>query len=228
MNISELTLKRINNRAENKDHIQWALGEIESGAYTDNLYELASFYLSNYNDPERVERTFQSCLKDLGIKLECDWYAALKKYSIYLCESIISNKNNTDKVILIFCDIYEDEEVFLFGIWEDLASDIYKIENNASEKHIINKELLETDSDKIVRDIATQFIKLCKIELPDRLPFTGYCINCGYVDVSCHDELCDAPFSHCSKCNNKISNMRLYENREKLIEYIAKNQITAR
>ncbi len=220
MRFPELAFLRLEHRARPCDHVDWALALLSEGCANPAVFELASFGLDSDPDAQAVERIFQACVRELNLSLPTDqeWVSCLLAYGVDVCERLEDGLLSPTAARDIFWNLFEDgNEPHLLWIWADLASDLFQREHPPARGVVFNAGLADSSADELTLAIADQFVRLCRIALPDIFPRVWICLECEAVDTE--DTEVSQAVRACPGCGAgaALSNMRYMECRERFL-----------
>lgn len=219
MEFIELAFKRLDTlKAETSDCIGWAEQLLEEGSDLSCIAELASCCLEADPDPHQVERLFQICVAELGLKLPTDWHQAFLAYISRKCEKMLQGRVEPVVFLNEILEVSDDyDDPYILWIWIDLARNLYR--NNAYGQIFSFNDTLNLEApDECIRQTALQFISICSTNLPNKFPCVWWCQNCGVISeesTSTESVKCSCP--SCGSAQS-MKNMRFFTNRETFLE----------
>lgn len=161
------------------DYIDWAENLLTEGVESENVAILASLGLDKQPDSEDIKIFFKKSLKDLNLELPLK-KDGLLAYAVYLCKKIvngeISSKKGVNELSHFF---YQSGYEPIYGVWDELNDDIWAINNGGH--HLFNSNLTKENIDQYIKKMASQFIQLTEIKLPERFFHFYACSKCGYI-----------------------------------------------
>lgn len=182
MGFKFLASKIIACAAEPKDYTDWAECMLVRGENSTNIAILAGLGLDLTPDMEEVRLYFSRCLKDLDLRLPSREKGFLD-FSSHISEEIISEKIAPIEGLMILNKLYtESDYAPIYSIWGDLDQDIHFVEEGCDS--IFNSGLTKDNIDQCIVKVASQFIELSKISLPDDFFHLSICPKCEFLGAS--------------------------------------------
>lgn len=187
MDFKFLASKIITWEVEPKDYTDWAECMLVRGENSPNIAILAGLGLELTPDMEEIRLYFSRCLKDLGLKLP-----SLEKgfldFSSHISEEIIAGKMAPIEGLMVLYNLYTKSDYApIYSIWGDLDEDIRFVEEGYDS--IFNSGLTKDNIDQCIVKVATQFIELSKISLPDDFFHLSICPKCKFLGASRNKEI---------------------------------------
>lgn len=223
MDFAELAFRRIDDRQLKADaYVDWANELLEGGCDVPSIWELAAYRWDAYINPDQVERLFLSCVGDLGLELQSEWYVALCAYSSSLCERMLRGITQPWDCLIEMQTLADDHnEPYIHWIWIDLSRDLEPTERRRPDYICFNSTLDLKKSDDCIRMVAQQFIALCTLPLSEKFPWVWLCQECGAVGEE--STFTEVKACLCTKCGTTFAmkNMRFFEHRNELVRRCA-------
>ncbi|MEI6707007.1 MAG: hypothetical protein WCK96_07715 [Methylococcales bacterium] len=184
MEFNALVVKRVLGTVQTQDFSNWAENLLLQGCDSNNVAILASFGLERFPDSYEVERYFEKCIGELGLVLPEDRVVIAEyvpEYANELASNISSGllKPREGLESLKSFGMATDYDKALYRIWDELAEDVYTLENG--DYYLWNTGLSKDNIDEFIIQVARQFIQLCKSELPDDFFYLCTCDDCGHI-----------------------------------------------
>ncbi len=191
MKFTHLVGKRALGTAYSKDYCDWAESLLRQGVESENLAILVSLGLEKNPDSEEVETYFRKSLDDLGLALPSQ-QDGLRMYAIALCEQIVSGETEPGTGVSLLKKFYSGSNYQpVYRIWSDLSEDLEMVKHR--EECIFNSGLTHENAAAYISNIASQFIMLLKIDLPEDFFQLSACPACGHIG-KCGYEVIEKPW----------------------------------
>ncbi len=238
MEFNALVVKRVLGTVQPQDFSNWAENLLLQGCDSKNVAILAILGLERFPDSYEVEHYFEKCIDELGLVLPED-RVVIAEYAPEYANELASNissgllKPREGLELLKNFGMATDYDKALYRIWDELAEDVYTLEN--CDYYLWNTGLLKDNIDEFIIQVAKQFIQLGKTELPDDFFELCACDDCGYIGKA-HLKRMDLPWlpeklfrliyrkrpafkwicAHCTQSH--LKNMFDYEGRKQYLE----------
>lgn len=215
MDFAELTFKRIDGSwIETRDYVDWANKLLEAGSNALSIWELAVCRWDDYIDPAQVERLFQSCMNELGLKLPGDWFSALCIYSSSICQKMLQGELLPWECVQEMLTISDDyNEPYIHWIWVDLVDDLDSTKARIDGMKF-NGVLDLNKPEQCIWTVARQFVSLCSELLPEKFPWIWHCEVCHAIsDENTFTQTKTCTCIHCGAIGT-MKNMRFFDNRD--------------
>ena len=220
MNFSELAFKRLDRDLQIGDYVRWAEGLLAEGCSSTVVAELASYSWDHSPDRDEVERTFQLCIEELGLRVptEEDWYQVLKDFTCSICQAMLNGTCEAEGGFSELLNISEDHhDPYVLTVWLDLASDLHEWTFGGEHTHIyFNTSLLPESRESCILKTAEQYIALCELGLPEKFPRVWWCTACRHVGDA--ETATTQQVDRCPSCGEAatLANVRHYEQRNRI------------
>ena len=165
--------------AQPKDYSEWAIDMLNKGVESENIVILAGLDMDKYPDLEEIKYYFKQSIIDLELELPSE-EKNLLNYATYICREIIKGEIPPRDGVTTLNGLYSISDYEpIYSIWDALSDDIWSIK----ERGIcyFNTGLSEDNIDQYIINVASQFIKLIEVELPDDFFQLSVCQKCGNI-----------------------------------------------
>jgi len=180
MNFEYLTGKIRFGTASSKDYTDWAEDMLQDGADSENVAILTGLGLDKAPDMEEIRFYFKKSISDLELELPTDEDCILN-YARHICKEIVDGVMPPLNGLVILDGLYSISYYGpIYSIWDELSEDIWMVSDNQAS--LFNTGLVKKNTEQYIVNVASQFIKLTEIELPEQFFNFGVCKKCGYID----------------------------------------------
>ena len=165
MTFEKLTHKIATGLVHAKDYTDWAESLLSDGEQSENVAILAGLGLDKYPDSYDVAFYFERSINDLGLFIK-DIDELRMDCAEALCKEFLRNEISSAELVNQLDSFFTESDYEpIFSIWSELNEDIWMLSD--CEHSIFNSELTTVKREEYIKQIATQFIHLLHLKLPN-------------------------------------------------------------
>lgn len=185
---NRLVMRSLLGLASQNEYFDWAIKLSETYPESQKILDLMGLGLDYATTTEQCYELFKEITLEMGIQYH-DRDELVSRTSEFLCTELINGAVSAESFLFQLGNLYCDPDCsdMLSGIWNDLAEDVWMI--NEDEPPLNNQGLTKQNKDGYIKDCAAQYLKLKEMNLNSGFLGSVVCKKCNSVDLPIVQEM---------------------------------------